>query len=237
MKTSDLKDEPETGEPVTPVTTELLGDVEPPDLDQPAWKIDIHITATGYNETFCWKDPLLVSTSSVWLHGPKGTVTPSDHRTFRAQDPGFEYGARTADGAEEDKEFCSKEHGNEAHELHLSGDALFSARRNEGGIKLRELLRKKERALPTPTPPNCSRKAPFPDSVISPPESPRLSSLRGAAHKAIKTRRKSSGSRKTQGHSLFTARVYLPLADLPSLPFALPFLHPPPSRVSPELTK
>ena len=47
-----------------------------------------------------WKGPLLVSTSSVWPHGSKGTKTLSDPRTFCAQDLGFEYGALTEDHAE-----------------------------------------------------------------------------------------------------------------------------------------
>ena len=93
----------------------LLGEVELPDLGQSRWEIDIHVTVTGYSEPFCWKGPLLDSTSSVWLHGSKGTMTFSGRRTFRAQDLGFEYGASTEDHAEEDNELYLKEHGNETH--------------------------------------------------------------------------------------------------------------------------
>ena len=50
-----------------------------------------------------------------------------------------------ADHAEEDNALYSKEHGNEAHELHRSEDALISARRDEEDPKLRELLRAMER--------------------------------------------------------------------------------------------
>ena len=31
----------------------LLGEVEPPDPDQPPWGIEIHVTVTGYNEFSC----------------------------------------------------------------------------------------------------------------------------------------------------------------------------------------
>ena len=93
----------------------------------------------------------------MWLLGSNGTKTPSDRRTFRAQDLGFEYGAPTADDAEEDNGLYSKEHGNEPHERHRSEGALFLARRDKEDLELRELLRKKERAPSTPTPPNGSR--------------------------------------------------------------------------------
>ena len=63
----------------------------------------------------------------MWLHGSKGTRTLSDRRTFRAQELGFEYDARTEDYADEDNELYSKEHGSEARELHSREDALFSA--------------------------------------------------------------------------------------------------------------
>ena len=62
----------------------LLEEVKPPDLDQSRWEIDIQVTASGYSAPPCWKGPLLVSTSPVWLHGSKGTKTLSDVRTFRA---------------------------------------------------------------------------------------------------------------------------------------------------------
>ena len=115
------------------------------------------------------KAPLLVSTSSVWLHGSKGTETPSDRRTFRAQDLEFEYGAPTEDHAEEDNELFSKEHGNEDHELHRCEDALFLAWRDEENTKLRERIQAKERAPPTSIPPSGSRNAPSPDSTLLPP--------------------------------------------------------------------
>ena len=60
-------------------------------------------------------------------------------------------------------------HGNGAQEIHRSEDALFSARRDEEDLMLRELLRKKEQASPIPTPPDGSRKAPSPDSALFPP--------------------------------------------------------------------
>jgi len=109
----------------------LFGEGELSDLDHCQWEIHIRVTVNGYSESSCMKGPLLTSTSSVWHHGTKGTKTFSDRRSFRAQDPGFEHGAPTAGGAEEDSELYSKEHGNEAHELHRSEDALFSARRDE----------------------------------------------------------------------------------------------------------
>ena len=105
-----------------------------------------------------------------------------------------------------------------AHELNRSEDNLFSARRDEEDLKLRQLSQKKERAPPTPTPPNGSRKAFSPGSVLFPPEPPPLSSLRGAASKTTQTRWPSYGPRKKHGHSLFTAGVSLPFADPPSLP-------------------
>jgi len=96
---------------------------------------------TGYSETSCLKGPLLVSTSSTWLHGSKSSQAPYDRRTFCAQDPGFEHGAPTAHGAEEDNGLYSKEHGNEARELHRSKGTLLSAWRDEDDPKLRELMR------------------------------------------------------------------------------------------------
>ena len=56
----------------------LLGEVGLSDLDQSPCEIDIHVTVNGYSASFCWKGPLLVSTSSVWLHDSKGTKTLSD---------------------------------------------------------------------------------------------------------------------------------------------------------------
>ena len=103
--------------------------------------------------------------------------------------------------SESDNGHYPKEHGNEAHELHRSEDALYEAWRDEEDPKLRELMQAKERAPPTPTLPNRSRKASSPDSVLFPPESPPLSSLCGAASKTKKTRRQSPGPRKTHDQS------------------------------------
>ena len=150
----------------------LLGEVEPSDLDWSPWEIDIHVTVNGYSASSGWKGPLLISSSLVWLHGPKGTETLSDRRTFRAQDLGFEYGAPTEDNAKEGNGLYSKEHGNEAHELHRSGDALFSAWRGEEDPKLRELMQAKEWKSSIPTPPDGSRMESSPDSVLFPTESP-----------------------------------------------------------------
>ena len=79
---------------------------------------------------------LHVSTSSVWLNGTKGSKTLKDRRTFRAQELGQRHGAPTTDGDEEGYEIYSKEHGNEAHELYRREDALFSAWRDEGDLKV-----------------------------------------------------------------------------------------------------
>ena len=133
-----------------------------------------------------------------------------------------------ADDVEEDNELHSKEHGTGARELHRSEDAHFSARRYEEDLKQRELLRKTERAPPTPTQPNGSRKVLSPDSVFFPPESPLLPNPRGEASKTTKTRWPSSGPRKTHDKALFTAGVSLPLADLPSLPNGTPVSTPTP---------
>ena len=154
----------------------------------------------------------------MWLYGSKGSRTPINRRTFRAQDLGQRHDAPTTDDDEEDYELYSKKHGNEAHELHRREDALHDAWRDEEDLKLRELMQAKEWAPSTPTPPNGSRKAPSPDSVLYPPDSPPLSSLRGAASKTTKNRRPSSGPRKTHGQSLHTAGVPLQLENPPSLP-------------------
>ena len=82
----------------------LLGEVEPSDLDWSPCEIDIHVTVNGYSASSCWKGPLLISSSLVWLHGPKSTATLSGRRMFRAQNLGFEYnGAPTEFYANEDK--------------------------------------------------------------------------------------------------------------------------------------
>ena len=108
-----------------------------------------------------------------------------------------------------------------------------------GDHKLHEPKQEKERKPSTPTPPNGSRKESPPDSALFPPESPPLSSLRGEDPKTTKTRRQSSGPRKTHGQFFHTAGASLPLADPPSLPNVtkLPFLHQPLSRESPRLIK
>ena len=89
-------------------------------LGHSPWEIEIHVTVNCCSESFCWKRPLLASTLSVWLHGSKGTKTPIDRRAFCARDLGSFHDAPTTDDAEEDNEFHSKEHANEAHELHRS---------------------------------------------------------------------------------------------------------------------
>ena len=119
-------------------------------------------------------------------------------------------------------------HGNKAHEPHRSEDALYPAWRDKEDPKLRELMRTKERAPPTPTPPTGSRKASPPDSALLATESPPLLSLRGAASKTTKTRRQFSGLRKTQDNSLFKAGVSLPLAVYPCLPNGTPVCTPTP---------
>lgn len=78
-------------------------------------------------------------------------------------------------------------HGNKSHELHRSEGALFSSRRDEESLNLRELLRKKERAPPTPTPPEGLRKTLSPDSALFPPGSSPLPSPRRADSKITKT--------------------------------------------------
>ena len=80
-------------------------------------------------------------------------------------------------------------------------------------LKLRELMQAKERAPPTPAPPSGTRKASTPDSVHFREEFPPLPILRGEASKTTKTRRQSSGPRKTRDHSLFTAGVSPLLAN------------------------
>ena len=107
-----------------------LGEVELSDIDHPPCEIDINVTINGYSAPSCWKGPLIVSTSSVWLNGSKGTKTLSDCRAFRAQDLGFEYSAPTKDYADKDNELYSKEHGSEAQELHRREDALLAAWRD-----------------------------------------------------------------------------------------------------------
>ena len=154
----------------------------------------------------------------MWLYGSKGSKTLKDRRTFRAQDLGQRHDAPTKDDDEEDYALYSKEHGNEAHELHRREDAIQDAWRDEEDLKLRELMQAKEWAPSTPTPPNGSRKASSPDSALYPPDFPPLSSFRGANSKTTKNRRPSSGPRKTHDRSFHTAGVPLPLEDPPSLP-------------------
>ena len=84
------------------------------------------------------------------LHGTRDTKTLRGRQALLAQDPGFQQGALTEDGAEEDKKLYAKEHGNEAHELDRCEGAFLSAWRDKEELELRELLWKKERAPPTP---------------------------------------------------------------------------------------
>ena len=111
---------------VAEARAKLLKEGELSDLDHSPWEIDIHVTVNGYSQSSCWKGPLHVSTSSVWLDGPKGR-TLSDRRAFHAQDLGFLHGAPDDDGGEEVNGLYLKEHGNEAHELHRREDVLFFA--------------------------------------------------------------------------------------------------------------
>ena len=111
----------------------LLREGELPDLDPSQWEIEIHVTVNGYSRHSCWSArQLQVSTSPVWLYGSKGSGTPKDRRTFRAQNLGS-FHAPTEGDFEEDNRLYSKEHGSEAHELHRKEDAHFSAWRDERG--------------------------------------------------------------------------------------------------------
>ena len=150
-----------------------------------------------------------------WLQGYQDSKRQPNGLCSR---PGFEYGARTEDLSEKDNRLHSKEHGIEAHEPDRSEDALFSAWRDEEDPKLRELMKEKERAPSTFTPPNGLREAPSPDSALFQPDSPPLSSPHGADYKTTKTRQPSPGPRKNHDHSLLTAGVSLPLADPPPSP-------------------
>ena len=205
--------------------SELLREKELPDLDHSPWEIGIHVTVNGYDQSSCWKGPLLVRTS---FHGSKGTRTLKDRRIFRAQDLGQRHDAPTTDDDEEDYELYLKEHGNEARKLHRREDALYDAWRDEEDIKLRELLQAKEWAPSTPTPPNGSRSASSPDSALYPPDPPPLSSLSGEASKTTKNRQPPSGPRKTHGYSLHTAGISLPIGDPPSPPNGTPVCTPTP---------
>ena len=89
-------------------------------------------------------------------------------------------------------------------------------------------MQAKERPLPTPTPPNGSRKAPSADSVLYPLESPQLPKIRGEASKTTKTRWPSSGPQKMHDQPLPTAGVSLLLAEPPSLPNGTPVSTPTP---------
>ena len=100
--------------------------------------------------------------------------------------------------------------------------------KERGELKLHELMQAKERAPSTLNPPNGSRKASSPDSALFPPDSPPLSSLRGAASKTTKNRWPSSGPRKTHGQSFNTSGVPLPLAEPPSFPNGTPVSSPTP---------
>ena len=62
-----------------------------------------------------------------------------------------------SDDDEESYESNLKEHGDGAPELHRRGDALLSARQDEENLKLRELMRMKDRAPTTRTTPGGSR--------------------------------------------------------------------------------
>ena len=79
----------------------------------------------------------------MWFDGSKGTRTLSDRRTFRAQDLGSFHGVPTTDDTKEVNELYSKEHGNEADELHRREGDLFFAWRDEEDLKLCELMQAK----------------------------------------------------------------------------------------------
>ena len=71
----------------------------------------------------------------MWLDGPKGTKTLSDRRMFGARDLGLLHGEPDGGYDEEVNKLYTKEHGNEAHELHRREDALFLAWRDEEDLK------------------------------------------------------------------------------------------------------
>ena len=85
--------------------SELLREEELSDLDHSPWEIDIQVTVNGYDQSSCWKGPLVVRTSSVWIHGSEGTRTLKGPRTFRAQDLGQRHNVVDE---EEDHELYSK---------------------------------------------------------------------------------------------------------------------------------
>ena len=154
------------------------------------------------------------------------TKTLSNRLKFRAQDPGFEYGAATEDHAEEDDELYPNEHGNEAHELHRSEEALFSAWRAEEDLKLRELMHAKERAPSTPTTPNGSRKV-----ARLRPLSPRVSSTaeppRGGFEVHEDTTAILRPSEDARPLPIYSRHFPSTRGPPPLTRTALPFLHPP----------
>ena len=97
--------------------------------------------------------------------------------------------------------------------VRLRSRGLTRKGKERGDLKLHKLIQAKKRAPSTPTPPNGSRKARLPDSVLFPPHCPPLSGLRGAASKDTKTRRASPDTRKTHDQPIQTAGVPLPLED------------------------
>ena len=219
--------------------SELLREEELSVLDHSPWEIDIHVTINGYNQSTCWKGPLLFRTSSVWVHGSKGTRTLKDRRMFRAQDLGQRHDAPTTDDDEEDYELFSKKHGNEAHEPHRREVALHDAWRDEEDLKLRELMQAKEWEPSSPPPLRRTVRARQPRPTPS------------STHQIPLLYRASAGRlprpRRTDGHppalGRRTATSYIQPASpfhsrTPPLPLtALPFVHPPLSRESPGLTK
>ena len=128
---------------------------------------------------------------------------------FCARELGVAHNAPTAYGD-------LKEHREVTPELHRRRGAPISAQQDDEDPELRGLMRMKERGPSPPTPPSGPRKAPSSDSAPLRPEPPPLSSPRGAVLKTTKSRRPSSGPRKTHGQIFSTGGASsLPLADPP----------------------
>ena len=92
---------------------ELLREENCLTLITPHGGIDFYVTVISCNHSSCWKGPLLVVASSVWVVGSKGTKTLNACRTlrgltFRAQDLGQRHGAPTTDDDEDDYELYSE---------------------------------------------------------------------------------------------------------------------------------
>ena len=88
--------------------------------------------------------------------GLQGQHTPTGVRESRARDLGVAHNAPAADNAEESNELYLEENCDRALGMQRRKGALLSAWQDEEDHKLRELMRTKERAQPTPTPPSGS---------------------------------------------------------------------------------